>query len=32
VLDLLYKKTGVKVYDRLHEHAEAVGAGQRRLM
>lgn len=32
VLDLLYKKTGVKVYDRLREHAEAVGAGQRRLM
>lgn len=32
VLDLLYKKTGVKVYDRLREHAEAAGAGQRRLM
>jgi hypothetical protein len=32
VLDLLYKKTGVKVYDRLCEHAEAVGAGQRRLV
>jgi hypothetical protein len=32
VLDLLYKKIGVKVYDRLREHAEAVGAGQRRLM
>ncbi|MCL4459197.1 MAG: DUF1156 domain-containing protein [Chloroflexi bacterium] len=32
VLDLLYKKTGVRVYDRLREHAEAVGAGQRRLM
>jgi len=32
VLDLLYKKTGVKVYDRLREHAEAVGAGQRRLL
>jgi hypothetical protein len=32
VLDLLYKKTGVKVYDRLREHAEAVGIGHRRLM
>lgn len=32
VLDLLYKKTGVKVYNQLREHAEAVGAGQRRLL
>ena len=32
VLDLLYKKTGVKAYDRLREHAEAVGVGQRRLL
>lgn len=32
VLDLLYRKTGTKVYDRLREHAEAVGAGQRRLV
>ena len=32
VLDLLYKKTGVKNYDRLREHAEAVGTGQRRLV
>jgi hypothetical protein len=32
VLDLLYKKSGVKVYDRLREHAEAVGVGQRRLV
>jgi len=31
VLDLLYKKMGVKAYDRLREHAEAVGTGQRRL-
>lgn len=32
VLDLLYKKTAVKAYDRLREHAEAVGIGQRRLL
>jgi len=32
VLDLLYKKTGIKVYNQLREHAEAVGAGQRRLL
>lgn len=32
VLDLLYKKTGVRVYNQLREHAEAVGAGQRGLL
>ena len=32
VLDLLYKKTGAKVYNQLREHAEAVEAGQRRLL
>ncbi|MCL0097127.1 DUF1156 domain-containing protein [Dehalococcoidia bacterium] len=32
VLDLLYKKTGIKAYDHLREHAEAVRTGQRRLL
>jgi len=32
VLDLLYKKTGAKVYNQLREHAQAVGAGKRRLL
>ncbi|MCL0078797.1 hypothetical protein M1O56_03930 [Dehalococcoidia bacterium] len=32
VLDLLYKKTGIKAYDHLREHAEAIRTGQRRLL